>query len=100
MSEHSAALAELAASGESVFGGCPGCGLLADTVHTSTALVRARETVERFAERLLRECDFSKESFRMFERELRAAWHLEPSSQSRKSPIRTGFLRRHRRAWS
>ena len=53
---------------------------------------RARETVERFAERLIcesefsrliRESDFSTSSFRMFIQELRAAWHLEPGSKSR-----------------
>ena len=75
LATHSAALAELASSGETVFGGCSGCGLLPESFHTSTALVRARETVERFAERLTRERNFSTSSFRMFVQELRAAWH-------------------------
>ena len=75
LATHSAALAELASSGEVVFGGCSGCGLLPESFHTSTALVRARETVERFAERLTRERNFSTSSFRMFVQELRAAWH-------------------------
>ena len=91
LATHSAALAELATSGEVVSGGCPGCGLLPESFHTSTALVRARDTVERFAERMIRESDFSTASFRMFIKELCAAWHLEPSSLSHAKLQGSGF---------
>ena len=63
---HSAALAELAPLGGIPFGSCPACGLLPDGVHSSSAQVRARDTVERFAERLVREQDLSPASFQHF----------------------------------
>ncbi|CAE7883936.1 unnamed protein product [Symbiodinium microadriaticum] len=84
---HSAALAEVAALGGKPFGGCPACGLLPDAAHGS-APVRARDTVVRFAERLVREQDFSVPSFQLFCKELRAAWYLEPCGQTRGSSRR------------
>ncbi|CAE7238883.1 unnamed protein product [Symbiodinium natans] len=53
-------------------------GLLPDAAYGSTSQARARDTVERYAERLLREQDFSVTACAGFLRELQLAWEMEP----------------------
>ena len=52
-------------------------GLLPDA-YGSTSQARARDTAERYAERLLREQDFSVKSCAAFLHELQLAWETEP----------------------
>ena len=78
LAAHSAALAELPSLGGAMEEACPECGLLPDAAYGSTSQARARDTVERYAERLLREQDFSVTACVAFLRELQLAWEMEP----------------------
>ena len=78
LAAHSAALAELPSLGGAIEEACPECGLLPDAAYGSTSQAGARDTVERYAERLLREQDFSVTACAAFLRELQLAWEMEP----------------------
>ena len=75
LAAHSAALAEMPFQGGGTGEACPECGLLPDAAYSSTSQA---STAERYAERLLREQDFSAVSCAAFLRELQLAWEMEP----------------------